>query len=293
MADFAGVSHTNPMDLLIQLSANEWNLLEEKCKNALQSLDLISKPQLGKKISTEQITETNLSRSAKNNTLTPQQIAPYIDDTLLKADATPKQIIQLCKEADEYGFATVCVNSVYLSIAAEILKNSKTKPIAVVGFPLGATLTTAKCFEAKAAITQGAQEIDMVLPIGLLKSGNWKSVYIDIASVVEASKPFPVKVILETCLLTDAEKVAACVLSREAGAAFVKTSTGFSTAGATTEDIALMRFIVGSEMGVKASGGIRTTQDALNMITSGADRIGASASIQIVQNKSGHTKNGY
>jgi deoxyribose-phosphate aldolase len=209
-------------------------------------------------------------------------LAPYIDHTLLKPEATREDVSRVAREARAHGFATVCVNASHVATVAGILEGSTTVPIAVVGFPLGATLPSVKAFEAREAIAAGAREIDMVLHLGALKAEDHALVFEDISRVVEASRPWPVKVILETCLLSREEKIAGCVLSREAGAAFVKTSTGFSTGGATVEDIALMRQVVGEAVGVKASGGIRSAEDALRMIAAGANRIGASASVAIV-----------
>ena len=202
-------------------------------------------------------------------------IAKFIDHTMLKADTTTATIRRYCEEAKEYGFASVCVNTVHVPWVAELLKDSSVDTCCVVGFPLGAMLTTAKAFEAKEAVKSGATEVDMVINIGAMKDKNYDFVKEDIKSVVEASKPAIVKVIIETCLLTDEEKVKACELSVEAGAAFVKTSTGFSTGGATVDDIALMRKTVGTAAKVKASGGIRTPEDAQAMLDAGADRIGA------------------
>jgi deoxyribose-phosphate aldolase len=210
------------------------------------------------------------------------ELARYIDHTLLKPEATSEDIARVATEAVEHGFATVCVNSSHVATVARLLAGSRSVPIAVVGFPLGAALTSAKVFEAREALQAGAREIDMVLPIGALKARDYALVLEDIARVVEASRPHPVKVILETSLLTREEKIAGCVLSKAAGAAFVKTSTGFSTGGATVEDIALMRQVVGDDVGVKASGGIRSAEDALKMIQAGANRVGASASVAIV-----------
>ncbi len=210
------------------------------------------------------------------------KMASMIDHTLLKPDATKDDLAKICKEAAQYNFATVCVNSVNIPFVARQLKGSSVKPIAVVGFPLGAASTHAKVCEARDAISAGALEIDMVINLGALKSKDYRTVYEDIKAVVEASKPYIVKVIIESASLDHDEKVAACVLSKSAGAAFVKTSTGFGPGGATVEDVALMRKIVGSDMEVKASGGIRTREDAVAMVAAGADRIGASASIAIV-----------
>jgi deoxyribose-phosphate aldolase len=209
-------------------------------------------------------------------------LAAKIDHTLLKPDATADNIRQLCEEARQNGFATVCVNSTHVGLAAKLLQGSATLPIAVVGFPLGACSTSAKTFEAKEAIQQGAREIDMVIQIGALKSQDYATVLYDIQQVVEASHPYPVKVILETSSLTDDQKIIGCALAQAAGAAFVKTSTGFGAGGATVEDVALMRRIVAPHIGVKASGGIRTYEDAIKMIAAGANRIGASASVSIV-----------
>jgi deoxyribose-phosphate aldolase len=210
------------------------------------------------------------------------KMASMIDHTLLKPDATREQLMQMCDEAKQYSFATVCVNSANIPLVARQLRGSHVKPIAVVGFPLGAATSQAKAFEAREAIRAGAEEIDMVINIGALKSKDYKTVFEDIKTVVEASKPHKVKVILETSQLNEEEKVIACALAKTAGAAFVKTSTGFGGGGATVEDISLMRRIVGLDMEVKASGGIRTREDAQKMIQAGADRIGASASVGIV-----------
>lgn len=211
-----------------------------------------------------------------------KELANIIDHTLLKADATEKEIVQLCAEAKEYNFASVCVNPSMVKLAAEELKESNVDVCTVIGFPLGATTSETKAFEARNTIENGATEVDMVINIGKLKDRDLEYVKNDIKSVVNAAKNKAlVKVIIETCLLNDEEKEIACKLSKEAGADFVKTSTGFSTGGATAHDIALMRKTVGSEMGVKASGGVRTKEDALTMIENGATRIGASASIAI------------
>lgn len=210
------------------------------------------------------------------------KMAAMIDHTLLKPDATREQLMQICDEARQYSFATVCVNSANIPLVSRQLRGSAVKPIAVVGFPLGAATSQAKAFEAREAIQAGAEEIDMVINIGALKSKDYKTVFEDIRTVVEAARPHKLKVILETAQLNQEEKVIACSLAKTAGAAFVKTSTGFGGGGATVEDIALMRRIVGSDMEVKASGGIRTRADAQKMIQAGADRIGASASVAIV-----------
>ena len=212
-----------------------------------------------------------------------KEIAKLIDHTLLKADATEKEIVKLCAEAKEYNFASVCVNPAMVKLASEELKDCDVDVCTVIGFPLGATTSDVKAFETESTIKNGATEVDMVINIGKLKDRDLEYVKNDIKAVVEAAKGKAlVKVIIETCLLTDEEKVIVCQLAKEAGADFVKTSTGFSTGGATAHDIDLMRKTVGSEMGVKASGVVRTTQDAMIMIENGATRIGASASIAIV-----------
>lgn len=213
----------------------------------------------------------------------PGNLAPLIDHTLLKPDALPDQVEALCKEALQYGFASVCINSCYVKYAYSLLKSSRVKVCTVVGFPLGASITGAKVYEAQLAEADGAEEIDMVLPIGALKSKGYEYVQNDIASVVKNVSPRTiVKVILETALLTDEEKIMACELAKKAGAHFVKTSTGFVPGGATPGDIALMRQVVGPNMGVKASGGIRDRKAAELMVKAGATRIGASASVKIV-----------
>ena len=210
------------------------------------------------------------------------ELAGKIDHTLLKANATREEILRLCAEAREYRTASVCVNSAWAATAAEALKDSGVMVCCVVGFPLGAMSTAAKAFEAAQAVKDGASEIDMVINVGLARAGEWDALRDDIAAVVKASGDAAVKVIIETCLLTDDQKVKACQAAQAAGAAFVKTSTGFSTAGATVEDIRLMRRTVGPDMGVKAAGGIRDTKTALSMIEAGANRIGASATAAII-----------
>ncbi|WP_110111390.1 deoxyribose-phosphate aldolase [Bacillus sp. CGMCC 1.16541] len=212
-----------------------------------------------------------------------QHIAKMIDHTALKADTTKEQIVQLCKEAKEYNFASVCVNPTWIELAAELLKGTDVKVCTVIGFPLGANTPEVKAFETKDAIEKGATEVDMVINIGALKDNNDELVERDIRAVVEAAKGKALtKVIFETCLLTEEEKVRACELSVKAGADYVKTSTGFSTGGATVEDIALMRKTVGPDIGVKASGGVRNAEQAQAVIDAGATRIGASAGIAIV-----------
>lgn len=211
-------------------------------------------------------------------------LAGMIDHTLLKPEATKAQITQLCQEAKKFSFASVCINPSYVSLCAKLLRDTPVKVCTVIGFPLGATSTASKAFEAEHALRDGAKEIDMVINVGMLKSSEYEYVENDIFAVVTTGRRYGAltKVILETGLLNDEEKVKGCVLAKRAGADFVKTSTGFSKGGATVGDIALMRKVVGSAMGVKASGGVRTREDALAMVASGADRIGASASVKIV-----------
>lgn len=213
-----------------------------------------------------------------------EKIARMIDHTVLKADTTEKQIIKLCEEAKEYHFASVCVNPTWVKKSAELLAGTDVKVCTVIGFPLGANTPEVKAFEVTQAIKDGATEVDMVINIGALKDGNNELVERDVKAVVDAAKGQALtKVIIETCLLTDEEKVRACELAVKAGADYVKTSTGFSTGGATKEDIALMRKTVGPDIGVKASGGVRNAADAEAMIAAGATRIGASAGIEIVK----------
>ncbi|MBZ9637217.1 deoxyribose-phosphate aldolase [Clostridium sp. FP1] len=208
----------------------------------------------------------------------------YIDHTLLKPQASEEEIIKVCAEAKKYGFASVCANAYYAPLVSSELKGSNIKTCIVVGFPLGATTKEVKAFEAKQAIENGAEEIDMVVNVGAIKSNKYDVVKEDIQAVVEVARGLAiVKVIIETCLLTDAEKIKVCEIAKEANANFVKTSTGFSTGGATVHDIRLMRQTVGPDMGVKASGAVRTTEDAKAVIEAGASRIGASSSIAIVE----------
>lgn len=215
--------------------------------------------------------------------------AKYIDHTLLKPEATVKQIVDLCAEAREYNFASVCVNPTHVKLAAQLLRDSPVKVCTVIGFPLGANTTAVKRYETQQALSEGATEVDMVINIGALKSGDADLVEKDIAEVCQVahSSGAICKVILETALLTDDEKVQACLLAKKAGADFVKTSTGFGGGGATVHDVALMRQTVGPNLGVKASGGIRTFADAREMITAGATRIGASAGVKIIQEARG------
>ncbi|MFQ5602771.1 MAG: deoxyribose-phosphate aldolase [bacterium] len=212
-----------------------------------------------------------------------ENLAGLIDHTLLKPEATRAQITKLCEEAVRYHFASVCVNPSWVRLCRDIVRGSRVLVCTVVGFPLGVNTTETKAFETEKAIQEGADEIDMVIHVGMLKSGEHNYVQKDIQAVVDAAgEKGEVKVIIETCYLTDEEKIKACLLSKEAGAHFVKTSTGFGKKGATLGDVALMRKIVGSEMGVKAAGGIRDYEIASQMVEAGASRIGASASIEII-----------
>ena len=210
-------------------------------------------------------------------------IRKLIDHTLLKPDATAEQIKKICAEARENGFMSVCVNPARAALVSEELKGSGVKTCCVVGFPLGATLPAVKAFEANAAIEAGANEVDTVINIGAAKDGDWELVESDIKAVADASAGRAlVKVIIETCLLTDDEKIRACECAMRAGADFVKTSTGFSTGGANAHDVALMRSVVGESLGVKASGGVRTPEDAAEMIAAGANRLGTSNGVKLL-----------
>ncbi len=239
---------------------------------------------------TGQVVSAGAERVSSTVGVIPQNLdfARMIDHTLLKPEATPDQIAQLCFEARKYGFASVCINPTWVELCAKLLKGSAVKVCTVIGFPLGATAPEVKAFEAQNAIDHGATEIDMVINIGALKARDLDLVARDIRGVVTTghARGALVKVILETVLLTDEEKTIACLLSKEAGADFVKTSTGFASGGATVHDVALMRKAVGPEMGVKASGGVRTYEDVEKMVEAGATRIGASAGVKIVQGPS-------
>ena len=211
-------------------------------------------------------------------------INKYIDHTALKPNADKATILKLIEEAKQYDFASICINPCWVKLAAEKLQGSDVKVCTVIGFPLGANTAKVKVFEAQDAIENGATEIDMVINVGMLKDKNYEYVQNEIAAIVDAAKGKAlVKVIIETCLLTDEEIVIACQLAQKAGADFVKTSTGFSTGGATVEDVRLMRQTVGSDMGVKASGGVHTQEEALAMIEAGASRIGASAGVKLLK----------
>lgn len=213
----------------------------------------------------------------------PEQIASFIDHTLLKPDADEKKVEKVCREAVEYGFKGVCVNPAFIALAAQFLEDTDVLPVAVVGFPLGANQTSTKAFEAKEAVAAGAKEIDMVINISALKAKDYRTVFEDIQAVAAEIAPVPLKAILETCYLTEAEKIIAAALAQVAGAAFLKTSTGFAEKGATIEDVALLKSIAGKNMKIKAAGGIRTGSDARRMIKAGAHRIGASGSVKIVR----------
>ena len=213
---------------------------------------------------------------------TKEAVAAAIDHTVLKAIATEQQVRELCAEARANGFASVCVNPCWVPLCVRELSGSRVMVCTVIGFPLGANATEIKAAEAALAVKQGAQETDMVINIGAAKSGDWRAVEDDIKAVVKAVGKATVKVIIETCYLSDAEKEKACEAALKAGAAFVKTSTGFGTGGATADDVRLMRKVVGDKMKVKASGGIRSHHDALQMLDAGADRLGTSAGVAIV-----------
>jgi len=227
--------------------------------------------------------ENTAAGQSATGALAPQELKRYIDHTQLKPEATKEQIETLCGEAKEYGFYAVCVNTTWVTYCAKLLRGSGVKIACVIGFPLGAMDSRAKAFEARRAIEEGADEIDMVINVGALKSRDLALVEEDIRTVSRVCRSTTIlKVIIETCLLSDGEKVLACQISKKAGADFVKTSTGFSKSGATAADVALMRRVVGPDMGIKAAGGVRSFEDAKQMIESGATRIGASASVKIV-----------
>ncbi len=226
--------------------------------------------------------------------ISPVEMAAHIDHTLLRPDATIDQFHQLCGEAREYCFASVCVHPSRVALCVELLSEAASKVCTVVGFPQGATLSAAKAFEAEQAMLLGAAEVDMVMNVGRLKERDFTFVHADIASVVQVVHAAGglLKVIIETALLSRDEKIIACALCKDAGADFVKTSTGFNGGGATVEDIALMRRVVGPQLGVKASGGVRTADDALAMLRAGATRIGASSGVRIVQGLAGQMDHG-
>ncbi len=251
-------------------------LIEKITREVLEKLKNADKPAAE--------TSDNGGGAPDNDVLIPQDLAKYIDHTLLKADATSVQIDKLCSEAREYNFHSVCVNTAWTARCAKNLRGSGVKVCVVVGFPLGAMSGRSKGFEARHAIEEGADEIDMVMNIGALKERDLKTVEDDIKWVVRAcGQRALLKVIIETALLTDEEKVLACEIVKKSGADYVKTSTGFSTGGATVKDVALMRRTVGPDMGVKAAGGVRTFDDAVAMIKAGATRLGTSGGVKIVK----------
>jgi deoxyribose-phosphate aldolase len=223
----------------------------------------------------------------------PTDLAGMIDHTLLKPEATRDEVVKLCEEARKHRFASVCVNTTWVPLCKAMLAGTDVMVCAVVGFPLGAMTPSAKAYEAREAMRQGAREIDMVINIGALKSGDYETVFEDICRVVKSAAPAAVKVILENSALDTEQKIIGCTLSKLAGAAFVKTSTGFGKGGATVEDVALMRRVVGPGLGVKASGGVRTAEDVVKMAQAGANRIGASASVAIVTGATGTQGKGY
>jgi len=231
-----------------------------------------------------EFSEFEKSRKVSELKLSAQEIAGMIDHTLLKSDATISEITQLCEEAIQHNFASVCVNPSYVETCFNLIKSSNVKVCTVIGFPLGASTTQSKFLEAEEAIKNGAEELDMVINIGKLKDKDYQFVFYDLKSMADLSKKHLCisKVILETCLLNDEEKVAGCLLAKEAGMNFVKTSTGFSKSGATVHDVSLMKFVVGEKMQVKASGGIRSYEDSIAMINAGATRLGASAGVKII-----------
>ncbi len=273
-------STIDPQELL-EKTLRDFYCKDESCKG--WETNVVTQPK-----AVQNIVQVGAERIAAGpgigDILADKNLARKIDHTLLKPEATENEVRGLCDEAKKYDFASVCVNPCYVSLCSELLKGTNVKVCTVIGFPLGATTTEAKRFEAEQAISNGAEEIDMVINIGRLKQGDYDYVFHDVNQVVLAAKKHGAvcKVILETALLTDEEKIKACIICKQAGADFVKTSTGFSKGGATAGDVALMKYVVGSSVGVKASGGIRSREDAEKMVASGADRIGASASVKIV-----------
>ena len=268
------------------------NLIEEVTQEVLTALtmryDVCKSPEAVRNVVANGADRVSFHGDAAD---VPVDLARYIDHTLLRADATAAEIDELCEEAREYNFASVCINPTWVRRAATFLKGTRVVTCTVIGFPLGATTTAIKAMEARRALREGAREVDMVINVGALKSGDYEVVREDIAQVSEAAHEVGglCKVILETALLSDEEKVLASSLAKEAKADFVKTSTGFGSSGATVYDVALMRETVGPDMGVKASGGVRTLEDVEDMIAAGASRIGASAGVQIVSGDQGET----
>lgn len=278
--------------VLLEKSLHDFYTHEETCKG--WETNVVTQPETVKKIVASGADRIAAGLGVGGH-LPDMELARKIDHTLLKPDATIDEIVKLCQEARTYTFASVCVNPSHVALCYGLLKDTKVKVCTVIGFPLGANTTQVKRFEAEQAIENGATEIDMVINVGLLKSKQYDLVFNDVQQVVLAGKNKRVvtKVILETCLLTDEEKVEACLICKKAGADFVKTSTGFSKGGATVGDIALMKYVVGSTVGVKASGGIRTKEDAETMVAHGADRVGASASVKIVSGEAVAAGGGY
>lgn len=244
--------------------------------------------QLIEQITQEVCAKINMANTGEmTDKKSPSSLAKYIDHTLLKPEASQEQVRKVCDEAKKYNFASVCVNPNHIKFVAEQLNGSGVAPCVVIGFPLGATTPEVKAQEAQEVISLGAKEVDMVINVGAVKSNDWPLVKRDIEAVVASARGRAlVKVIIETCLLTDEEKVKVCAISKEAGADFVKTSTGFSTGGATTDDVSLMRRTVGPNMGVKASGGVRDYESAVKMIQAGATRLGTSSGVKIVSGES-------
>jgi len=275
------ISNEDVSTEFLEKTLRDFYCKEESCKG--WETNVVTQPKTIKNI-----VEVGASRIAAGlgvgNALSDKSLAHKIDHTLLKPEATPDEIKLLCEEAKKYNFASVCVMPGFVSLCKDLLKGTEVKVCTVIGFPLGSTTTEVKRFEAEQALSNGAEELDMVINIGQLKQGNYDYVFSDVNQIVLAvkKKNATCKVILETALLTDEEKIKACLICKKAGADFVKTSTGFSKGGATVGDVALMKYVVGSSVGVKASGGIRSREDAEKMIASGADRIGASASVKIV-----------
>ena len=276
-------------------NGNYEKLVEQITDLVLARIDLDNNCPTFCRADVERIVDAGASRIGiiLGETATARDWSSLIDHTLLKPEASEKDIKKLCDEAAQYGFASVCVNPSWVKKASEFLRGTSVPVCTVIGFPLGATLSDVKAFEARRSIFNGAKEVDMVINIGALKSGDDCTVEDDIRAVVEAAHENGVlcKVIIETALLTDEEKVRACLASKNAGADFVKTSTGFAKGGATAEDVALMRRVVGSGLGVKASGGVKGIEDAKAMVEAGATRIGASVGVKIAQEASGIKSN--
>ena len=275
-------SHSNldPQELL-EKTLRDFYCKDESCKG--WETNVVTQPKTVQKI-VQNGAERIAAGPGIGDILSDKNLARKIDHTLLKPEATTDDIKALCEEARKYDFASVCVNPGYVTLCSDLLKGTDVKVCTVIGFPLGSTTTETKKYEAEQAIMNGAEEIDMVINVGRLKQRDYEYVFHDVNQVVLVAKSHKAicKVILETALLTDEEKIKACIICKQAGADFVKTSTGFSKGGATAGDVALMKYVVGSSVGVKASGGIRSREDAERMVASGADRIGASASVKIV-----------